>query len=897
MENPGLSYVLAHPTSVGMAIVHPVVLIPALAAPFFFFWRSRAGRRAAALRSSAFVALALALAGLRFAILLPADRLTLVAAVDVSESIDRTGREWAKRYVNEVAAALAPGDELAVLTFAGDTNIVRPPGPPAALENLPESAAGGATDLRRAIDSAMALFAGDGHRRLLLVTDGNETRGHSARDILRLREAGIRVDVAVPPHGDAPDVRLQKLIAAPIVAEESVAPLRAVVRNGGKVRPAVLTVYLDGEVLDSTAVELQPGLNLLDAPIRLIAPGSHRLRASLEVAGDPGRGSRWREVGITVRGKTRTLLVTARAQSPVALALKHRGVHVDVSAPEQLPRIVDALLAYNGVVFEDVTAGSLPPGSLASIEHYVREFGGGFVLAGGALTYGDQRLADTPLKRLLPVTLEPHRPRPGMREPLALFIVIDRSNSMGYNSTIPTLRDGEKLRYAKEAALAVIRQLKDEDLLGVIAFDSQPHELSPLKPLHQNRSVLESLIPQLIESGGTDFYDALVSARQQLAASRVKRRHIVLLTDGDTNRSALDEYRALIGDLAAAKISLTTIRVGDNTVNLRLLQELSERTGGAFHYVRNAQMLPDLMLRDATRALGSPSRRREQFYPRTGSPNQLLQGIDEQNVPPLADYAYAKPKDGAEVLLYVSRPERRDPILAVWQYGLGRVAAYTASPSDDAEQWMGWPEFGKFWSQLLRWTAREQTATDYAIDVRRQDGAAELTVRTFNPAADHLVLLARLHLGDGTTRDVSLVPREPRRFTAPLPDVPAGRYPLTIIRRGDQQTVSEHRELVTVPAEDTEPQEEQRRSEPNLSLLIQLTEQTGGTLNPSARAIAEGRRLGNKRVSYRLDDLLLPFAMVLFLADIAVRRLRWEARASVGRPSEPLPPPAASVQR
>ena len=61
---------------------------------------------------------------------------------------------------------------------------------------------------------------------------------------------------------------------------------------------------------------------------------------------------------------------------------------------------------------------------------------------------------------------------------------------MGYNSRIGTLRDGEKLRYAKEAALAVVRQLRDEDLVGVIAFDSQPHEIAPLGPLRDNRETL-----------------------------------------------------------------------------------------------------------------------------------------------------------------------------------------------------------------------------------------------------------------------------------------------------------------------------------------------------------------------------------------------------------------------
>ncbi len=878
MHRPSLSYLLAHPAALGISALRPWVLALVLAAPLFLLWRPHGSHRAAWLRCGAFVALILALGGVRLTTLLPSDRLTLIAAVDVSTSIDSAGREWMKRYLDEVVGALAPGDELGIVAFGDDISLVQPPGPPTRLAALPPSATRGGTALDRAVETAVALFPPDGTRRLLLVTDGNETGSDSRRQLPRLLETAVRVDAAVPPHEQKADVRIEKVVAPAVVAENHVIPLRVVAHNTGSLRSAVLTLQLDGETMESAAVELQPGPNTIELPAHLTGVGSHRLRARLEATDDAIAANNAREIGITVRGKTRLLLITPRRHSPLAVSLARKNVETEVRTPEQLPRTLDDLLTFHGVLLEDVTAAQLPVAGLRLIEEFVREHGGGLVVAGGAATYGDEGFTRTPLKQLLPVTLEPRRPRQGTREPLGLFIVIDRSNSMGYNSRLPTVRDGEKLRYAKEAALAVIRQLKDQDLVGLIAFDSQPHEISSLKPLRDNRATLESLIPRLVENGGTDFYDALVSARSQLAASRVNRRHIVLLTDGDTNRSALDEYRALIQEIGAAKISVTTIRIGDNTVNLKLLREISEGTGGEFHYAEDAQTLPDLMLRDATRALGSLAHGAEEFYPQAGRRSQMLRGIDEQSMPPLAGYAYARPKDGSEVLLQVSRLERRDPILAVWQYGLGRVAAYTASPSEDAEQWLGWEEFGKFWSQLVHWTARERAEGDYAIDARRHDGLVELSVQAFGPAADRAVLVARLHLSDTATREVSLVAQEPRRFTAQLADIPAGRFPLTIIRRQDAHQVTQHTALVSIPADEDEPLDEHRRAEPDLGLLTTLTEQTGGTLNPSAREIAE-RSAGTRRASFPLDAFLLPLAMLLFLGDVAVRRLNLERRS------------------
>ena len=353
---------------------------------------------------------------------------------------------------------------------------------------------------------------------------------------------------------------------------------------------------------------------------------------------------------------------------------------------------------------------------------------------------------------------------------------------------------------------------------------------------------------------------------------------MVLLTDGDTNRAALDEYRDLIAGISHDKISVTTIRIGDNTVNLQLLQDISRETGGEFHHVENAEMLPDLMLRDATRALSPFSHGSEAFFPQVGSRSQVLRGIQESDMPPLAGYAYAQPKQGAEVLLSINRLERRDPLLAIWHYGLGRVAAYAASPSDDAEAWLGWMEFSKFWSQLTRWTARTETEDEYVVEAHRRDGSIELTVRTFGPAADDAVLVARLQLDDGTSRKILLAPQEPRLFRAVTPDLPGGHYSLTILQRNPLRDVSERTELITIPDADEEPQEEQQRSEPNMSLLTQLTQATGGKINPTARELVD-RPQGSRLSFYPLDGLLIPLAMLAFLGDVAVRRLHLERRA------------------
>jgi Ca-activated chloride channel family protein len=871
MDSPPLLYLLRHAAGVRVSFEAPWALLLAAVVAVFLWRRGRLGGWSLALRVAAVLALVAVLAGVRLTAPLPDRRATYVVAVDTSGSIDATGRDWGRRWVEELAQSVGPEDEVGILTFAGDVRIVRAPGPPAPVREMPPAPTQTATDLARAIDTAVALFPADGEQRLVLITDGHETRGNSRGLLPRLRAAGVRVDALIPPLDSGPDLAIEKLAAAPLVVQGQSFPLRVVVSNSGKPRPAVFSLRLNGLLVESTAVEVPLGTTSFTIPYAVHEVGSHRLQAELAAEGDVFSANNAREVPLMVGSAPRALIISAHERSALARALERKDIRVDVRRPERAPRSADELLPYRGVIAEDLTAAQVGPAFFDAVQQYVHDHGGGFVFVGGVNSFGDERLKNTLLRRLLPVTLEPRRPRRTQREPLALFLVIDRSNSMGYNSRIGTLRDGEKLRYAKEAALAVIGQLKDHDVVGVIAFDSQPWEISPLRPLRENRKQLEADIPRLIENGGTDFYDALVSARRQLEESRVNRRHIILLTDGDTNRADMDEYDRLLDDMVAARISITTVRIGDDTVNLKLLHSISGRTGGEFHHVADAQMLPDLMLRDTTRALGPVHADDDRFYPQVGDRHQLLTGINPKSIPPLTGYAFARTKPGADVVLHVPRPDRRDPILAVWQHGLGRVAAFTASPVEDAEMWLAWDAFSKLWSQLIYWTARGQGVLDHAVEARRREGGVELTVRAFGAIAPDGLVRGRLDLGDAV-HDVSFLPRRPREFTARLPDIPSGRFPLTLIRRTSGQRVAEHTELVTIPAETSEPQEEQRREEPNRALLSTLTEGTGGTIDAGVRELVR-RNPGTRRLAHPLEWPLVPLAMLLFLADVAVRRL------------------------
>lgn len=879
----GLRYFLSHPGQLSFSMSRPawlLLLVPC--ALFLWLARSRGERLAALFRAAAVAALALAIGGAALTTSLPAEGMTVIAAVDLSESIDATGQEWSLRFVNQIASALAPGDELGVVTFADDARVARPPSAPGDLPELTFPTSRTASDLQRGIETALALLPPGRAHRIVLLSDGNETRGSARSELARLRNAKAAVFAAAPPRSSVVDVSVDKVTVPSLVADGSVFPVRVVVRNTAAARKAILTMTLDGQILGREALELGQGLSAVEIPYRWTGPGSHRLRVALAAEGDEVHGNDYRETTLMVAGSPRVLLLTARPHSPIAAALAAKDFTVDTQTPAQLSASPDELLSYNCIIAENVVAGDLTPAAMTALQRYVRDFGAGFVLAGGRLTYGDAGFKKTPLEAMLPVTLEPRRPPPKEREPIALMLLIDRSNSMGYSSTpqgstVPT-RDPatSKLHYAKSAALALVRQLKDQDYVGLIVFDSLAYEVSPLLHLSENRARLEETIPLLVENGGTDFYDGLESAIRQLQQLNVATKHVILLTDGDTNRNAADHY-PLIDQLEKAHISVTTIRIGDDVVNLTLLNDISSRTGGRFYHIANVEMLPQLLLKDATAAMAqAPVESTTEIRPQMASASQLLRGIKPE-FPLLNDYAYSRPRRGADVPLFVAGKEEREPLLAAWQYGLGRVAAFTADPWQDAETWVAWESYTKFWSQIARWVMRGQTPWDYVVEAQRREGKSKLLVRAFDSGVEGN-LIARVHVDDEHTEDLTLVPVAPRQFEADLPAAIGGRnYPVTLLSRRENQDVTQRTEMVPIPARDEEPQEEFQSTRPNTVLLQQLAEESGGRLNPTVREIA-ARETGERLLEYPLEVFLLPLAMLLFLGDVAVRRL-WLRRA------------------
>jgi Ca-activated chloride channel homolog len=845
----------------------PAALVALAALPLFLVGARRAPA-AAACRALGATALVLALAGLYRERDRPAVGVCLVAAVDRSASVGDAAAARARDFLARTLPALGPADLAGAVAFGARARVVAAPAPGPTVATLLPTGPGadvGAedTDLATAVATAASLCPAGRQASVLLVTDGNETLGSVLAQAAAL-EPRVPVFPLVPAPATLAPAAVRRLNVPALAPAGGVVPAEVVVESREAVS-AVLVLDSDGGSGPPRPVDLVPGLNVVPAPFRARGRGARLLEARLLLPPGAPEPPPAAPATLTVTGPLRVLVASARPAPPVlADALARHRIDVEVTSPAGLAARRGTLAHWHAVVLDDLGSAALAPPTLAALRAWVAA-GGALVVTGGPHAFGDAGLAGSALERTLPVTLSSQTPEPRRREPIALYLVIDRSNSMGDVGA-----DGvSKLDYARRAALAVLDELAPADLVGAVAFDAEAHELGGLAAAGKTRAALAGRIARLRHGGGTDFLDALALAGRRLAAAPPRVRHVVLLTDGDTNRHP-EDHDWLIAALVRDGVSVTAIRIGTDTANLALLATIAGTTGGEFHHVTSLAALPQLMIHDARRRMDE-SAGRQPGRARLGVAGPLLAGLAEDELPPVARWAVTRPKPGAEVRLWVDGAEGRDPLLVTWRYGLGHAAVLPVDFQSGAAAWAAWRGFGKLWTQLVRWAAPVALPADRRLVARRTPEGVWVTLETATALAEPPVL--RLPAAG----DVVLQPVGPRRFAALVPALAAGRHRVRLlVGAGPAERV-----VLAVPARAASGREGRAVGAAS-ALLARLAAVTGGRVDPAPADVLAARP-GSSRDRQPLATPLALVALLLVLADVALRE---PGRSRAARPAQ-----------
>jgi len=812
-----------------------------------------------AVRSGILALLIVALAGP--VVLVDGASSTTMFLMDRSGSVQPGSMDAGQGWVESAMDSAGNDDAVMVSAFGGTVQRIAGPGDatgvsvPAVFDSVEVETQN--TNVQAALSQTGALPVGGA--RIVLLSDGAETEGFAREEIDALTEAGIPVDVVQLRGVEQGEFRISSVSGPSVTWQGSNAELTAYIESD---QPGAATVELlaDGDVAESRDVALDGAGAGVTFAVPDLEPGFHVLSVQLSGAGFDDaveQNNEW-PLGIIVRDAPRVAMVSPVGGSSSQLidALELQGFGIDALNSPALPASPDDLAAWDVIVLNNVPAWDLDADAQTALEEYARA-GGGVMVLGGTASFGPGAYATTTLESMLPVTV---RVTDGRDRPrVAVLLVIDRSGSMSYGESTS---GQSKIELARQGVVTAASALVTGDQVGVIAFNDEPSWALEMMTLtgEDPEALIEGSISELHPEGGTEMFPALQVAIDGLRNVDADVRHIVVLSDGRSRGAERDSYFRLLDDAGSDGITVSTLALGVDA-DIGLLEDLAAEGNGRYHFVSDATQIPQITFEEA-RAAGSQSVLRGSFSPVQLAPSPIMSNVSTQEMPPLDGYNFAGARPGAQVVL---ASDRRDPMLVKWQFGLGRVIAWTGdSGSDFASTWATWDGYDRFWGNALSWVLPDPANQQFAVAIEQTGDRAVIDISGDSPA---LTSSAQVTVRD-QAGEVVAGPVDGAAASAGGVSAPEESGPAWVVEIADGP-IEETHAVTLAPSEEWQP------SADGPELLNAIAAGTGGRVfdlddEPAsvfADTDVEGARQ-EVRAVWWVPALL---AVLLFIGDIAAR--------------------------
>ncbi len=801
------------------------------------------------------------------------DHLTTVFLVDSSDSVGPESRARAEQFIRDALETMPEGDSGAIVVFGENALVERAPSPEKGLRRLLSAPVVSRTNIGEALNLGLALLPAETQKRMVLLSDGGENAGdaRAATEIAAARGVPIEV-VALDQHGANDVVQVSDLHAPAQVRKGQVVTLEVVVQATGA-GPATLRIRAESEVVSEQKIMLKEGRQTFSFPVQAETGGFVRYEAEVDAPNDGRKQNNQAAALVDVQGEPRILIVEGAPGDGQNLkdALAAARMNPTVVAAQAMPVALADLGGYDTVVLANVHAGALPARAMQTLPAYVHDLGRGLVMIGGDHAFGVGGYAKTPIEAALPVDMEVKDKE--RRPDVALVFVIDKSGSMaachcsGPNMGSTRLSSGvQKVDIAKDAVLQASALLQKDDKIGVVAFDSAPHWAIATQKVPTLDQIQQAIAP-VAPNGQTNIRGGLLAAKDALGKTNARVKHVILLTDGwSTGGDNLDVATALHDE----GITLSTVAAGSGSAPF--LEKLAQAGGGRYYPAVNMEDVPQIFVQETIKAVGSFIIE-QPFVPTLIGESPILHGLTGAGWPTLYGYNGTQIKPAAREIM---RSPDGDPVLAQWQYGLGRAVAWT---SDTKGKWgadlVRWDQFGRFAAQLVGWTVPVQESEQLSAEARVEGIQAVVSAKLADdkgrPRTDATVN-ATLVAPDGRTQALSLKQVGPGQYQTSLPSPSTGSYLVQIAAAKGSEAIAQSTVGLVVPYSP-----EYRQQSGNLALLNLIAHETGGSVlqtpgtvfRHDLRAVQHAQEIG-------LPLLLL--AALLLPIDIGIRRLSLRKR-------------------
>ena len=597
------------------------------------------------------------------------------ASLDELEETVRNVREEALKQNNTKVGVIAFAKNAKVVSKAGESF----PG----LEEVYEDNAFdySATDIESALLFTVDQFDKEAFKRIVLVSDGNETDGEAIDALESLLRQGIAID-AIDLQANFPqEVSLTGIDYTENAYLNRQENLTASI-NAAVPTDATIVLSKDNTTIEQKNIHLQSGLNILSFPLDTSVEGQFAYKIEITKQGDlPFKDSfaenNSRQFSQSVTGDF-NILFLGTAQSQLAqfesLSGLSEGTTIDsYIGKADIPYTLEELMDYDEVVLANT--------DLTTLNHYsefvnnlttaVKVYGKSVFTFDGTYVGNTNDPALVLYNDLLPVQYQPDDSR-------ALVLIIDSSGSMG----------GNNLNMAIQGAKKVVDQMDVNDSIAVVTFDTKtqiPVTMTTIRN-EENRQDIKDKIDRITDGGGTNMLQALDEAYKQIQGVTAEYKDIVTLSDGIAGDSP-DDLKDYVTQMSFSNISCSFINILDREGE-ELMKTLAKLGNGQYRYVDSALGLDEIIVDTISEEIIDTIIEKDSsiIYQMKDDPS-MANGV-YNNLSNITGYNYCRMKSGANTVLavqYIHTNSENElsviavPLYAYWNFGKGKVSSFTSS--------------------------------------------------------------------------------------------------------------------------------------------------------------------------------------------------------------------------
>ena len=827
----------------------PVAALFLIITQRFMFTREKGSKFGQiAVRAFLFLTLILALAG--FGLKFTGRSTTTIYVLDVSESV-RDSKNEIIEFVNESVKNKKKKDYVGVVAFGEDKRIEQSVAEQLTFQKFQTDVNTGATNLEEAVKFALSQLPEDSAGRIVLITDGNENEGALKSVAADVISSGCEFEVK----------KIEENISDEVYVSDMEIPNQVGIGENFNIEvevesnvacDATVKLYAGRTLKGEQDIHLQKGTNQLIFADTQSDEGLKTYKVVVEAQKDTVSVNN--EFSSYTNIETQLPLLVIEGKDGNAKnyfkMLDAINVPYDKSTPGTVPTDMPTLMQYSAVVLVDVFAGDLRDGFVELLDEYVKNNGGGLIITGGASSYALGGYRDTPLEDMSPVYMD----LSGENEipTMAMAMVIDHSGSMGGGLL-------SSLDLAKQSAAAAVDYLRPQDYVEVICFDDTYSRVVPFQNV-DNPEEIQAKIYSIGEGGGTSIYPALEAAVRDINNVDAKIKHIILLTDGEDYNNNYGQLMPIIND---AGITLSCVAIGDGCNN-ELLEDLAMQGNGRIFYSDANSDLPRIFAQEVFLA-SNTYLVNEVFEPRVTSNDKIIREVAKDGMPQLYGYVATTKKERSIELL---ESFQNDPILAYWQYGLGKTVAWTSDVSGEwSAEYSSWENTTLLWHNIVKLVSEDNGMEGTYANVEQNGNKATITYTTEDYSADTKVI-AIVYDEEGNAHEVELDPKKPGVYETQIDTKDTGIYTINVQQREGEDVVSSINTAAIMQYS------LEYRFYPENTLLEEFIASIGGVFIEKPDEVFKYTPEFVK-ARFNLWLPLLIIASLIFLYDIAVRRFHF----------------------